>query len=185
MSMDALAQPDRTGTDTDQAQPDADQLQAEADIRRRVGDMDLDLRAMAVVSNIYRAASAIRHHMEHTVLVSHGLSWTAFTTLFVLWIWGEQESRHLAARTGVTKGTLTGVVRTLHKHGLCTRRREQADRRIVTIGLTPKGRRVIVELFPEFNAQEGHVTSRLSPLEKDELAAALRTVITTLDGPPG
>jgi MarR family transcriptional regulator, organic hydroperoxide resistance regulator len=175
--MDALAQPRHTG-------PDIDQLQAEADIRRRVGDMDLDFHAMAVVSNIYRAASAIRYHMEKTVLGSHGLSWTAFTTLFVLWVWGDQESRHLAARTGVTKGTLTGVVRTLQKHGLCTRRQQEEDRRVVTVGLTPKGRRVIIELFPEFNAQEVHVTSRLTTGEKGELAAALRTVITTLNGPP-
>lgn len=175
--MDTLGQPSDTT-------PDTDQLRAEADIRRRVGDMDLDFHAMAVVSNIYRAASAIRYHMEHTVLASHGLSWTAFTTLFVLWIWGEQESRHLAARTGVTKGTLTGVVRTLQKHGLCTRRQQAEDRRVVTVGLTPRGRRVIVELFPEFNAQEAQVTSRLSVTEKDVLAAALRTVITTLNGEP-
>ncbi|HSK96746.1 MAG TPA: MarR family transcriptional regulator [Euzebyales bacterium] len=164
------------------AVPDLDPVRAEADIRQRVGDLELDFAAMAVVSNIYRAASAIRNHMEQTVLARHGLSWTAFATLFVLWIWGAQESRHLAVRAGITKGTLTGIVRTLQKRGLCTRTQRADDRRLVTIALTPSGEEAIRELFPEFNAQEAHVTSQLATAQKEQLAEALRSVINTLDG---
>ena len=72
---------------------------------------------MAAVSNIYRAANAIRNHMEQKVLADEDLSWAAFTVLFVLWIWGDQQTRHLAAEAGVTKGTLTGVLKTLEKRG--------------------------------------------------------------------
>ena len=164
------------------AVPDLDPVRAEEDIRARVGDLELDFAAMAAVSNIYRAASAIRHHMEQTVLARHGLSWTAFATLFVLWIWGAQESRHLAVRTAITKGTLTGIVRTLQKRGLCTRTQRADDRRLVTIALTPAGEEAIRELFPEFNAQEAHVTSQLTMAQKEQLAASLRLVIGTLDG---
>jgi MarR family transcriptional regulator, organic hydroperoxide resistance regulator len=64
-----------------------------------------------------RAANAIRHHMEQQVLAEEDLSWAAFTVLFVLWIWGDQQTRHLAAEAGVTKGTLTGVLKTLEKRG--------------------------------------------------------------------
>jgi MarR family transcriptional regulator, organic hydroperoxide resistance regulator len=70
---------------------------------------------MAAVSDIYRAANVIRHHMEQKVLADEDLSWAAFTVLFVLWIWGDQRTRHLAAEAGVTKGTLTGVLKTLEK----------------------------------------------------------------------
>ena len=41
-----------------------DLVQAERDIRDRIGGQQLDFAAMAAVSNIYRAANAIRHHME-------------------------------------------------------------------------------------------------------------------------
>lgn len=164
------------------ALPDLDPMRAEEDIRQQVGNLKLDLAAMSAVSNIYRAASAIRYHMEQTALARHGLSWTAFSTLFVLWIWGTQESRHLAVRTGITKGTLTGIVRTLQKRGLCTRTQRADDRRLVTIALTPAGEETIRELFPEFNAQESYVTSRLNAQQKEQLAALLRLVIGTLDG---
>ena len=63
-----------------------DLVQAERDIRARIGDSELDFAAMAAVSNIYRAANAIRHHMEQQVLADEDLSWAAFTVLFVLWV---------------------------------------------------------------------------------------------------
>ena len=46
--------------------------------------------------------------------------------LFVLWIWGDQQTRHLAEEAGVTKGTLTGVLKTLEKRGLARRRAHEA-----------------------------------------------------------
>ena len=97
-------------------------MQAERDIRGRIGDQQLDFAAMAAVSNIYRAANVIRNHMERKVLADEDLSWAAFTVLFVLWIWGEQQTRDLAAEAGVTTGTLTGVLKTLEKRGLARRR---------------------------------------------------------------
>ena len=68
-----------------------DLVQAERDIRARAGDSELDFAAMAAISNIYRAANAIRNHMEQKVLAEDDLSWAAFTVLFVLWIWGDQQ----------------------------------------------------------------------------------------------
>jgi MarR family transcriptional regulator, organic hydroperoxide resistance regulator len=101
-----------------------DLIQAERDIVERLTaeDVELDLEALSLVSNLYRAASAIRRHMESHVLSRHRLSWTAFVTLWVLWIWGELEARHLAAEANVTKGTLTGVLDTLEGRGLVARR---------------------------------------------------------------
>lgn len=159
-----------------------DLIQAERDIQRRVGDLQLDFVSMAVVSNLYRAAGAIRNHMERTVLAQYSLSWTAFVTLFVLWIWGDMEARHLAHEANVSKGTLTGVVNTLEKRGLCFRRRHDEDRRLITIGLTARGKATIRRLFPAFNAQESYVTSGLSERAKREVAAGLRTILRTLDG---
>jgi len=77
---------------------------------------------MAAVSNIYRAANAVRNHLERTVLAPHELTWTGWVVLWVVWIWGDIESRHVAAEAGISKGTLTGVQNTLISRGLIKRR---------------------------------------------------------------
>jgi len=158
-----------------------DLVQAERDIRARIGDQELDFAAMAAVSNIYRAANAIRHHMEQQVLAGEDLSWAAFTVLFVLWIWGDQQTRHLAAEAGVTKGTLTGVLKTLEKRGLARRRGHDADGRLVLVSLEPRGLDVIERLFPAFNRGETLVSASLTDREKDELASLLRKLIRTVE----
>jgi DNA-binding MarR family transcriptional regulator len=160
----------------------SDLVQAEHDIRGRIGDQSLDFAAMAAVSNIYRAANVIRHHMERQVLADEDLSWAAFTVLFVLWIWGDQQTRHLADEAGVTKGTLTGVLKTLEKRGLTRRRAHDADGRLVLVSLEPKGAAVIERLFPAFNQGETAVSSGLTEHEKDQLAALLRKIIRSVEG---
>ncbi|MGC2169488.1 MAG: MarR family transcriptional regulator, partial [Acidimicrobiales bacterium] len=111
-------------------------LQAEHDIRARLSDHELDFSAMSAVSNIYRTGSAVRNHMEREVLGDYDLSWVAFTVLWVLWIWGEQETGHVAAEAGITKGTLTGVMKTLQTRKLIRRIPHRDDRRRVSIGLS-------------------------------------------------
>jgi MarR family transcriptional regulator, organic hydroperoxide resistance regulator len=158
-----------------------DLVEAERDIRGRIGDQHLDFAAMAAVSNIYRAANVIRNHMERTVLADEDLSWAAFTVLFVLWIWGEQQTRHLAVEAGVTKGTLTGVLKTLEKRGLTKRQGHGEDGRLVLVSLEPKGTAVIERLFPAFNAGEAQVSESLSEREKNQLARLLRRIIRTVE----
>src|ERR1700758_2784535 len=160
---------------------DSDLMQAERDIRGRIGDQHLDFAAMAAVSNIYRAANVIRNHMERKVLADEDLSWAAFTVLFVLWIWGDQQTRHLAAEAGVTKGTLTGVLKTLEKRGLVRRQTHESDGRLVLVSLEPKGLDVIERLFPAFNRGEAQVSAGLAADEKDQLASLLRTIIRTVE----
>ena len=43
------------------------------------------------MSSLCRAANVIRNHLEQKVLADEELSWAAFTVLFVLWIWGDQQ----------------------------------------------------------------------------------------------
>jgi MarR family transcriptional regulator, organic hydroperoxide resistance regulator len=159
-----------------------DLVQAERDIRSRVGGQHLDFAAMAAVSNIYRAANVVRNRMEQKVLADEDLSWAAFTVLFVLWIWGDQQTRHLAAEAGVTKGTLTGVLKTLEKRDLVRRRAHEGDGRLVLVALQPRGQDVIERLFPAFNASETMVSSGLTDDEKTQLAALLRKIIRTVEG---
>jgi DNA-binding MarR family transcriptional regulator len=104
--------------------------------------------------------------------------------LWVLWVWGEMESRELAAAVGISRPTSTGVVTTLEGRGYVRRRRDAADGRRVRVSLTAKGRTKIERLFPKFNAQEVAVTAHLSPEDQDHLASTLRSMLRTV-GPEG
>jgi DNA-binding MarR family transcriptional regulator len=162
-----------------------DLVQAERDIRSRIGSQPLDFAAMEAVSNIYRAANVVRNHLERQILADEELSWAAFTVLFVLWIWGDQQTRHLADEAGVTKGTLTGVLKTLEKRGLTRRRAHEDDGRLVLVSLEPKGAAVIERLFPAFNQAEASVSASLTEEEKGQLAALLRKIIRSAEDGQG
>jgi DNA-binding MarR family transcriptional regulator len=159
-------------------------LEAERDIRARIGDRHLDFEALLAVSNIYRAANAVRNRMEREVLNAAGLTWGGFTILFVLWIWGDRETSQLAEDCGLAKGTLSGMLTTLEKTGLVERRRHPEDGRRVTVHLLDPGLEMIESVFPEFNRYEAKFTSALDEGERRELARLLRRVTATADGVP-
>ncbi len=159
-----------------------DLIAAERDIQVAIGDLEIDFDSLAAVSNIFRAANVVRYHMERTVLAEHDLSFTAFTTLWVLWVWGEREARHLAAEAGISKGTLTGVVTTLQRRGLVDRHTHPNDKRLVIIRATELGIDTMAALFPRFNAQEAKVTAKLTTKQKKALASSLRSILRTLEG---
>ena len=161
-----------------------DQLvEAERLIRDRMSCLDLDFPALAAVSNIFRAATAVRNHMEREVLAGHTLSWSAFVVLFVLRVFGRQESRDLAAEAGITGGTLTGVLDTLERKGFVERRAHPDDRRRVVVDATPAGLTAVDEIMPVFNEQERKVTRDLADDETAELARLLRVVTRSAEGP--
>lgn len=160
-------------------------LPAERKILEELGHLPLDFRAMWAVSNVFRSGAALRRHLESTVLADDRLSWTAFTSLWVLWIWGEMESRAFAAAVGISRPTATGVVSTLQRRRLVRRRKASKDGRLVLVSLTPSGRRKIEELFPRFNAEEGRVARALSDDEQDRIAAMLRALLRGVDPSAG
>lgn len=155
-------------------------LPAERKVLEQLGHLPLDFVAMAAVSNLFRASAAVRRHMERRVLAADRLSWTSFVALWVLWVWGEMESRDLASAVGISRPTSTGVVTTLERRGWVRRRRNAEDGRMVRVSLTPAGERKIADLFPRFNEEERAVTARLTPGEQDALAALLRTMLRTV-----
>jgi DNA-binding MarR family transcriptional regulator len=153
-----------------------------ADRLRSLGlDTQLDLGATAVIANVFRTANASRGHLERTVLAAHDLSFSAFAVLWVLWVWGESEFREVAASTGITKGTLTGVLGTVERRGLVERRRHDDDRRRLHVGLTHSGSRLMGRLFREFNAGEARLVSGLDEREQQQLARLLRKVQRSIE----
>lgn len=156
--------------------------ETERQVTSKLGDLTIDFRAMAVASNLFRAATAVRNHFERNVLAKHDLSWTAFVVLWVVWIWEPIETRAIAEEGGFSKATLTGVLTTLENRSLLLRRKSDTDGRLVLVDLTPAGRRLMKDLFPEFNAGESEVSSMFSPEQKDLLADMLRSMTAFTEG---
>jgi DNA-binding MarR family transcriptional regulator len=156
-------------------------LAAERDIRATLGDRPLDFDAMLAVSNIYRAATAVRNRMEREVLGPAGLSWGGFTILFVLWVWGDRKTGQLAAECGLAKGTLSGMLSTLERSRLVERVRQTDDGRQVVVRLLEPGREKMDKLFPIFNQHETKLTSGLDTEGRRELARLLRLVTATAE----
>jgi DNA-binding MarR family transcriptional regulator len=151
----------------------------EADVLARVAGLPVDLAAMAVASNIWRAAQAMRTHLERSVLRDEDLSWTGFSLLFNLWVWGAMETRALAGSMGVTRATVSGVCDTLERRDLVRRTGDEQDRRLVRLELTAAGRTTIEELFPRFNEGESALCGDLTADEQQTLASLLRRVVVT------
>jgi len=148
-----------------------------------VGRLPLDFPAANALSSLFRAANAVRNHLTTTVLREHDLTWTGFVVLWVAWIWDGMESRHVAESAGISKGTLTGVVKTLESRGWVIREIGIHDRRLVTISLTPTGTRLMEHLYPEFNAIEAEIVAGFSSRRLTEMTNGLRALVTRLEDP--
>nr|WP_202552545.1 MarR family transcriptional regulator [Streptomyces sp. SID8352] len=155
--------------------------EAEKRAEARLGGIPIRREQMEAVANIYRAASTVRHHLENSVLRGSDLTWTAFVVLWVVWVWGESETRHVAGEAGVSKGTLTGVSRTLESRGLLHRSGHPTDGRLVLLRLTEEGEEFMRRVFPAFNDEEAFVTSSLSDEECRDLADGLRRVVLQVE----
>jgi DNA-binding MarR family transcriptional regulator len=156
--------------------------ETERQVSERLSHMTLDFQAMAVTSNLFRAASAVRNHFERTVLSQHDLSWTAFVVLWVTWIWEPIETRQIAEEGGFSKATLTGVLTTLEGRGFVEREKSPTDGRLVLVRLTAAGRTLMNGLFPEFNGEEKSVASVISAADQPLVAEALRAITERAEG---
>ena len=160
---------------------DASITRAERGARQRVEALGIDVGSFAAVSNIFRVANAVRNHTERTLLSEFNLSFSGFTVLWVLWVWGPKESYALAEESGISKSTLTGVVKTLERLGFAARKPHAMDGRRVFVEATRKGVSAMRKIFPRFNDVEAMVTRDLSAKEKESLARMLRIMLHTLE----
>lgn len=156
--------------------------ETERTVAERLDQLPLDFEAMAAISNLFRAANAARNHLERTVLSTHDLTWTAFVVLWVCWIWEPIETRDVAAESGVSKATVSGVLTTLEARGLVRRRRSTTDGRLVEVRLTSRGRTLMRRLFPAFNVEERHLVNSLAPRTLAGMTDGLRSLTRTAEG---
>lgn len=146
-----------------------------------VGGLPLDFRAAHALSTLFRAANAVRSELTNKVLREQDLTWTGFVVMWVVWIWEEMETRHVAESADISKATLTGVVKTLEARGLIRRKGDENDRRLVLLSLTDEGINLMEKLYPAFNAVESELVSGLSERAIQDLTRILRNLVLTVE----
>lgn len=129
-------------------------------------------RALDAFIKLARAGDAV---MAATAAVfeDEGLTISQFGALETLYHLGPMSQKQIAAKILRTGGNLTLVVDNLERRGLAQRRRGE-DRRVNTVSLTPKGRRVMERLFPRVAARIAEVMGALSPVELETMGGLLR-----------
>lgn len=80
----------------------------------------------------------------------------------------------LAAKTGVTKATISAMLRRLRRDGLVTIGEDETDRRAKKITLTEKGAAFMAEVLPGNYLRISRLMSRLSKTEQQELIRLLQ-----------
>lgn len=145
--------------------------------RERVQHLPLDYAASHALLSLYRAANAVRGRLTNQVLRPNDLTWTGFLVMWTLWIWGSMETRDVADSVGISKGTLTGVAKTLAARGLIDRIPGTSDRRLVNLALTDAGLRLMDEIYPEFNKTESQIVGSVDARDLDTMTEALRQLV--------
>ncbi|MEM7194542.1 MAG: MarR family transcriptional regulator [Pseudomonadota bacterium] len=163
--------------------PDASRTIQERVATTHVQSLNPDIDAMAAISNVFRVSVLFRNQAEKRFLLQHNLTFSGFTLLWVLWVFGKMETHQLAQECGISKGTLTGIVSTLEKRGFAIRERHETDGRRKRVALTASGNRLMKKLFMEINTLEKEFVGGLSATEVTEMSRLLRIVLHSQDKP--
>ncbi|HSH69252.1 MAG TPA: MarR family transcriptional regulator [Deferrisomatales bacterium] len=126
---------------------------------------DAELASGAFIK-LLRASSAVSTR-AHRPLAQEGLSESQFGVLEALYQRGPLCRRDLAEKILKTGGNITMVVDNLVKRAWVVRKRDQEDRRVVTIHLTAAGRAVIERVYP---LMERSIAREMSVLSAEQLA---------------
>ena len=115
---------------------------------------------------------------ESAYLAKHDISQGRFMVLMLLNRCAEQPSTpaELADEAGVTRATMTGLVDTLEKDGLVTRKNDSTDRRTVLVQLTRSGRKLLDRMLPGYFASVTKMMQPLNNTERKQLVTLLQKI---------
>lgn len=141
---------------------------------------DADPELMPLGKLLSWTGHALSRCYQRTV-AEHGLTSTSIGVLGVLAHSRAAVShRELAAHLGLTPATLTPVIDSLAEAGELSRERDPADRRVVRLSITPRGRERMVTAFGEvalmFRERMPHPPPEQQAIVRDYLLAVLAAV---------
>ena len=118
---------------------------------------------------------AIRHSALLPILKG-GLGESDFRVLEVLLHKGPMPVNAIGPKVDLNPGSVSVAVDRLYKKGLVSRVESGSDRRVRTVSLTDKGRRVFVPIFREHAALIKRAFQNVSPEEQRKLEEVLKKI---------
>jgi MarR family transcriptional regulator, 2-MHQ and catechol-resistance regulon repressor len=122
-----------------------------------------------------KASQAI-HHLAFPPILREGLGDSDFRVLDVLLHKGPMPVNALGPKVDLNPGSVSVAVDRLYKKGLVSRVESESDRRVRTVSLTEKGRRVFVPVFREHAALIKHAFQDVSPEEQRQMEELLKRI---------
>jgi DNA-binding MarR family transcriptional regulator len=146
---------------------------------------DLDPSASEAFLHLLRTGDEAFRVVESN-LAEHHLTQGRFGVLMALWGRCHEEDKRdaplspaaLAEHTGVTRATITGLVDTLERDGLVTRTPDPEDRRMMAVGLTPRGEKLLQKVLPSHFRQMAQLMEPLSEAERKTLVRLLTKILS-------
>lgn len=146
--------------------------------RRR--DPDLDWSAFRLGLQLTRLSNLHFQRSDRDVRREHGLTWSGFHVMFIVWHYGPLEANEIARLSGVTRQSVSSGLATLERLGFIRRVRSTVDRRRVNISLTESGEERVREALRTQNANEVAWYQGLSVGEREQLVALMTKATESL-----
>jgi MarR family transcriptional regulator, 2-MHQ and catechol-resistance regulon repressor len=118
---------------------------------------------------------AIRH-LVLPALLKEGWGESDFRVLEVLLHKGPMPVNGIGPKVDLNPGSVSVAVDRLYKKGLVSRVESDSDRRVRTVALTDKGRRVFVPIFREHAALIKRAFQDVSPKEQRQIEEVLKRI---------
>ena len=109
-------------------------------------------------------------------ILKAGLGDSDFRILDVLLHKGPMPVNAIGPKVNLNPGSVSVAVDRLYKKGLVSRVESESDRRVRTVSLTAKGRRVFVPIFRQHAALIKRAFQDVSPVEQHHLEEVLRRI---------
>jgi MarR family 2-MHQ and catechol resistance regulon transcriptional repressor len=122
-----------------------------------------------------KALRAIRHFALPAIFKA-GLGESDFRVLEVLLHKGPMPVNAIGPKVDLNPGSVSVAVDRLYKKGLVSRVESESDRRVRSVELTEKGRRVFVPVFRQHAARIKRAFQDVSPQERRQLEEVLKRI---------
>jgi MarR family transcriptional regulator, 2-MHQ and catechol-resistance regulon repressor len=133
------------------------------------------LEAIHTWNLMLKALRAVRHIALPPIL-KQGLGDSDFRVLDVLVDNGPMPVNAIGPKVDLNPGSVSVAVDRLYKKGLVSRVESESDRRVRTVSLTEKGRRVFVPVFRQHAALVKRAFQDVSPDEQRQMEEVLERI---------
>ncbi|MDO5697457.1 MAG: MarR family transcriptional regulator [Dermatophilus congolensis] len=143
-------------------------------------DPDLDWSVFRIGLQLTRLSNLHFQRSDRDVRREHGLTWSGFHVMFIVWHYGPLEANEIARLSGVTRQSVSSGLATLERLGLIHRERSTVDRRRVNVSLTAQGRQRVRDALRTQNANEVLWYQGLDAAEREQLVALMTKATESL-----